>query len=103
MTQVMNIFRESMKLRELQKNKEQEKYNNTIRRQTEKVMRTETDRTQLHQSSKSIFKDADVNSAREVMQKTSLREEVKSIMNKLLPDLSLERLTNLRNELLKVK
>ena len=77
MTQVMNIFRQSMKLRELQRQKEQAKHNRTMQMQTEKVMNKKTDRTSLHHSDGSIFQDADVNTARQVMQMTSLREEIK--------------------------
>jgi len=99
MNQVMNIFRESMKLRELQKKKEQEKYNNTVQRQTEKLMSTETDRTQLHQSSKSIFKDPEVNSAREIMQKTNDINYILATLNELLPHKTPTRITDLKNSL----
>lgn len=99
MNQVMNIFRESMKLKELQKKKEQEKYNNTIQRQTEKVMSTETDRTQLHQSSKSIFKDPEVNSAREIMQKTNDINEIVETLKEILPTRTSTRITELKNSL----
>ena len=99
MNQVMNIFRESMKLRELQKKKEQEKYNNTVQRQTEKLMSTETDRTQLHQSSKSIFKDPEVNSAREIMQKTNDINEIVETLKEILPTRTPTRITELKNSL----
>ena len=99
MTQVMNIFRESMKLRELQKQKEQEKHNRTMQMQTEKVMNKKTDRTSLHQSSKSIFKDPDVNSAREIMQKTNDINYIVETLKEILPTRTPKRITELKNSL----
>ena len=99
MTQVMNIFRESMKLRELQKQKEQEKHNRTMQMQTEKVMNKKTDRTSLHQSSKSIFKDPEVNSAREIMQKTNDINYIVETLKEILPTRTPKRITELKNSL----
>ena len=99
----MKIFRESMNLRELQKKKEQEKHNRTMQMQYEKVMNNTTDRTSLHHSDKSIFKDADVQSAREVLEKTSLIHSIKERMNRTLPVLDIKRLRTLDSDLMQVE
>jgi hypothetical protein len=99
MNQVLEIFKMSALARENNKKKVQEKYNNTIQRQTENVMSTETDRTQLHQSSKSIFKDPEVNSAREIMQKTNDINYILATLNELLPHKTPTRITDLKNSL----
>ena len=103
MTQVMNIFRESMKLRELQRQKEQEKHNRTMQMQTEKVMNKKTDRTSLHHSNNSIFQDKDVLSARDVMIRTQKIVEVKRLFNATVDDTPNDRLDVLIQELTKVE
>ena len=99
MNQVLEIFRMSAAARENNKKKEQEKYLKTIKMQTEKILQKETDRTQLHHSSKSIFKDPDVKSAKEIMQKTNDINYILATLNELLPHKTPTRITDLKNSL----
>ena len=102
MTQVMNIFRESMKLRELQRQKEQEKHNRTMQMQTEKVMNKKTDRTSLHHTNSSIFQDSDVLAVKDIYNATIIGEEIIELMKETMPTMNLKRRTALRDELKKV-
>ena len=98
----MNIFRESMKLRELQKQKEQEKHNRTMQMQTEKVMNKKTDRTSLHHTNSSIFQDSDVLAVKDIYNATIIGEEIIELMKETMPTMNLKRRTALRDELKKV-
>ena len=94
MTQVMNIFRESMKLRELQRQKENEKHQRTMQMQTEKVMNTQTDSTGLYGANKSIHSEGAVKSARSVMKRTQKEVEAKRLFAVTMPNAPDEDLDN---------
>ena len=54
-----NNYMYSLRIQKHNLDKENEKHQRTMQMQTEKVMNKTTDRTQLHQSSKSIFNNAE--------------------------------------------
>ena len=96
-------FHYASRIKQYNLEKEQEKHNRTMQMQYEKVMNNTTDRTSLHHSDKSIFKDADVQSAREVLEKTSLIHSIKERMNRTLPVLDIKRLRTLDSDLMQVE
>ena len=96
-------FMYSRRIQQYNLDKEQEKHNRTVQMQTERVMNKKTDRTSLHHSNKSIFKDADVQSARDVMIRTQKIVEVKRLFNATVDDTPNDRLDVLIQELTKVE
>jgi len=96
-------FMYSRRIQQYNLDKEQEKHNRTVQMQTERVMNKKTDRTSLHHSNKSIFKDADVQSARDVMIRTQKLVEVKRLFNATVDDTPNDRLDVLIQELTKVE
>ena len=94
-----NNYMYSLRIQKHNLDKENEKHQRTMQMQTEKVMNQTTDRTQLHQSSKSIFKDPEVNSAREIMQKTNDINYIVETLKEILPTRTPKRITELKNSL----